>query len=383
LHNYFVMQNTKTINEPSEIELFEVSSLQAVDFFCGAGGVTCGFNNIGINVLGGIDIDCKFKKTYEDNNKKAIFINEDVSNMQVERLQTLLPIYKNQDNLIFVGCSPCQYYSNLKSDKTKSKASRLLLDDFKEFTLYYRPGFVFIENVPGLETKKGSPLHRFKKDLKKQGYSFDQNVLNAKYFGVPQSRRRFVLIASRLVNRIELPKQIRKKEQIITVKKAIGNYNIFPKVSMGTKDTSDFQHSVARLSNLNMERIKATPKDGGTRRAWADNESLQLECYKEHEGHYDVYGRLYWNKPAPTITTRFIYTSTGRYSHPEQDRALSLREGATLQSFPLNYKFYSSNQGAVATMIGNAVPPKLAEAIGLSLIEHWNKWQNLKQEQER
>ncbi|PZF73942.1 DNA cytosine methyltransferase [Taibaiella soli] len=355
-------------------------SLKAVDFFCGAGGVTCGFKNIGIEVLGGIDIVSKFRRTYEENNN-AIFINEDVSNMKPEKLQDFLPINLNQDDLIFVGCSPCQYYSNLKSDKTKSKAGRLLLDDFKEFVLYYKPGFVFIENVPGLETKEGSPLHRFKQQLRLEGYTFDQTVLNSKYFGVPQSRRRFVLIGTRLLNKIELPKQIRKKDQIVTVKKAIGDYTIFPKVSMGHKDETGFQHSVARLSDLNMERMKATPKNGGTRRAWSSNERLQLDCYKDHEGHYDVYGRLFWNKPAPTITTRFIYTSTGRYSHPEQNRALSLREGATLQSFPLNYKFHSTNQGDIATMIGNAVPPKLAEAIGQSLNTHWHKWQSLRQEQ--
>jgi DNA (cytosine-5)-methyltransferase 1 len=367
--------------------------LQAVDFFCGAGGVTCGFNKIGIQVLGGIDIDSKFKKTYELNNH-AIFINEDVSNLKPERLSELLPIRLNQDNLIFVGCSPCQYYSNLKSDKTRSEANRLLLDDFKEFVFHYKPGFVFIENVPGLETKAGSPLHRFKKELRKAGYVFDQNVLNAKYFNVPQSRRRFVLVATRLVNlsnatkkgtcsekleNISLPKQMRRK--LVTVADAIGNYKKFPKVSMGTKDETDFQHSVAKLSDLNLERVQKTPKNGGTRRAWQNNKRLQLECYKNHGGHYDVYGRLFWNKPAPTITTRFTYTSTGRYSHPEQDRALSLREGATLQSFPLNYKFHSTNQGKIATMIGNAVPPKLAEAIGLSIINHWVKWQNSKQEQ--
>jgi DNA (cytosine-5)-methyltransferase 1 len=107
---------------------------------------------------------------------------------------------------------------------------------------------------------------------------------------------------------------------------------------------------------------------------------LQLECYKNHDGHYDVYGRMAWGKPAPTITTRFIYTSTGRYTHPEQDRAMSLREGATLQSFPLDYKFYSTNKGSIATMIGNAVPPKLAEAVGQTILEHWEKWQNSRQE---
>ena len=358
--------------------------LKAVDFFCGAGGVTCGFSQSGIKVLGGIDIDPKFEKTYNQNNK-ADFINEDVSELSLdpERLKDILPVLENDDNLIFVGCSPCQYYSNLKSDKQKSKEGRLLLDDFKEFVLFYKPGFVLIENVPGLETKKGSPLSKFKRALKKEGYVFDEKVLNAKYFGVPQNRRRFVLIASRLVNEIKLPKQNRKKENLVTVKHAIGNYSKFPKIEAGFKDTTKKQHSVAKLSELNLERARNTPANGGTRLSWADNEELQLECYKNHDGHYDVYGRMFWEKPAPTLTTRFIYTSTGRYTHPEQDRGISLREGATLQSFPYNYKFHSSNQGAIATMIGNAVPPKLAKAIGQSLKEYWDKWQNSKQEQGR
>lgn len=356
--------------------------LKAVDFFCGAGGVSCGFNSVGIKVLGGIDIDPKFKKTYEENNG-AIFLNEDVSNLAPEKLCELLPIEKNDNNLIFVGCSPCQYYSNLKSDKTKSKQGRLLLDDFKEFVLHFRPGFVFIENVPGLEKNEGSPLHSFKQALQEQGYVFDQAVLNAKYFGVPQNRRRFVLVASRITESISLPKKICSKEQLVTVKDAIGDYEKFPEINAGTEDKTKFLHAAAHLSDLNLERVKQTPKNGGSRKTWAQNDKLQLACYKSHDGHHDVYGRMTWDKPSPAITTRFIYTSTGRYSHPEQNRGISLREGATLQSFPLNYNFYSPNKGAIATMIGNAVPPKLAEAIGQSLKEHWIKWQNSRQEHAR
>ncbi|WP_158856239.1 DNA cytosine methyltransferase [Lunatibacter salilacus] len=359
----------------------EKIDLKAVDFFCGAGGVSCGFKNIGIKVLAGIDIDPKFKRTYEENNG-AGFLNMDVSNLAPDKLCDYIPIEKNDNNLIFVGCSPCQYYSNLKSDKTKSKQGRLLLEDFKEFVLHYLPGFVLIENVPGLETKAGSPLHNFKKALSGQGYVFDQKILNAKYFGVPQNRRRFVLVASRISETISLPNQNLRKEQIVSVKDAIGNYEQFPKIAAGNEDKSNFLHATSRLSKLNLERLKHTPKDGGSRKAWASNENLQLACYKNHDGHHDVYGRMFWNKPAPTLTTRFIYTSTGRYSHPEQNRGISLREGATLQTFPLNYNFYSSNKGVIATMIGNAVPPKLAEAIGQALIEHWDRWQNLEQKQE-
>lgn len=363
------------MNESVNAEL----KLRAVDFFCGAGGVSCGFRDADIEVIGGIDINPSFKETYEKNNN-APFFDRDVSNMKVSELMKLVPITRKDDNLIFVGCSPCQYYSNLKSDKSKSQNSRLLLDDFKKFVSYYKPGFVFIENVPGLETKDGSPLDKFKRSLKSQGYKFDDDVVNAKYFDVPQNRRRYVLIASRLNKHIELPAQD-KKSEIPTVSKAIGDYSVFPVVENGHKDPSDFQHSVATLSEINLMRASSTPKDGGSRMAWSNNSLLQLDCYKDHDGHTDVYGRLHWNKPSPTITTRFIHTSTGRYTHPEQDRGLSLREGATLQSFPLDYKFYSDTQSAIATMIGNAVPPKLAKAIGETIKTHWSQWQYSKHAQ--
>jgi DNA (cytosine-5)-methyltransferase 1 len=363
------------------IESFINHRLRAVDFFCGAGGVSCGFRDAGIEIIGGIDINPSFKETYEKNNN-APFFARDVSNMKVRELMELTAITKKDDNLIFVGCSPCQYYSNLKSDKSKSQESRLLLDDFKKFVTFYKPGFVFIENVPGLETKEGSPLDNFKRSLKNQGYKFNDDVVNAKYFEVPQNRRRYVLIASRLNKKVDLPIQ-NKENAIPTVAEAIGDYSVFPVVSSGNRDESDFQHSVAELSNQNLLRAKLTPKNGGSRMSWSENSDVQLNCYKEHKGHTDVYGRLHWDKPSPTITTRFIHTSTGRYTHPDQDRGLSLREGATLQSFPLDYKFYSTTQGAIATMIGNAVPPKLAKAIGETIKNHWTQWQHLKQEQGR
>ena len=148
------------------------TKLQAVDFFCSAGGVSCGFKQAGIEVLGGIDIDEKCKETYEKN-IKAKFLCADVSSLKKEKLINYFGIKRNQDNLIFVGCSPCQYYSNIKTDKTKSKRTRLLLADFQEFVEYYKPGYIFIENVPGLDKKKDSPLGKFKKFLTENNYIYD------------------------------------------------------------------------------------------------------------------------------------------------------------------------------------------------------------------
>ncbi|MCF8228504.1 MAG: DNA cytosine methyltransferase [Bacteroidales bacterium] len=337
-------------------------NLKAVDFFCSIGGVSLGFKQAGIEVLGGIDIDESCKETYE-RNINAKFLLEDVSNLNYPKVGNFFEIKREQDNLVFVGCSPCQYYSNIKTDKTKSVRTRLLLSDFQEFVDYFKPGYVFIENVPGLDKKPESPLGEFKAFLKKKGYAFDEGVINAKYYGAPQNRRRFVLLASRIKS-VKLPKG--NKDYISTVREAIGDTNKFRVINAGQKDNSSFMHSSARLSPKNLERIRLTPHNGGDRRAWKDNPNVQVNCYSKHEGHYDVYGRMHWDKPSPTITTRFVSYSNGRYGHPEQDRAISLREGATLQSFPEDFVFYSKSQGQVAKMIGNAVPPLLAKAIGIS-----------------
>ncbi|MEL6306331.1 MAG: DNA cytosine methyltransferase, partial [Bacteroidota bacterium] len=246
------------------------------------------------------------------------------------------------------------------TDKSKSKTTRLLLEDFREFVEYFRPGYVFVENVPGLNTNKDSPIDNFKKSIQRNGYVFEDGVLNAKDYGVPQSRRRFVLVATRIKSKISLPKT--EKTEMRTVRDAIGNENIFPKISAGNKDLSSFQHTSANLSKVNLERIKATDHDGGDRRNWP--EGMQPKCYDRHKGHYDVYGRMFWDKPSPTITTRFNSYSNGRYGHPIQNRAISLREGAILQSFPIDYKFHSNSQVMIAKMIGNAVPPLLAKRIG-------------------
>lgn len=342
--------------------------MRALDFFCSAGGVTCGFRQAGIEVIGGIDIDPACQETYEQNNN-ARYLCADVSNLPVNSLAEEFRIQPNDNELIFVGCSPCQYYSNIKTDKKKSLNSRLLLEDFQTFVDYYRPGFVYVENVPGLDKKPESPLGRFKKFLTDNGYIFDDGVINAKYYGVPQNRRRYMLVASRVVQNIALP--IGNRNNIMTVRQAIGNKMRYAPIEQGHNDLSSFIHSSARLSDINLLRMKNTNHNGGDRRNWPSN--LWPNCYTNHDGHTDVYGRMFWDKPSPTITTRFISYSNGRYGHPDQDRAISLREGATLQSFPEDYVFHSKSQGVIAKMIGNAVPPQLARAVGEVFINAINE----------
>lgn len=342
--------------------------LKAVDFFCGAGGVTAGFNDAGINVLAGIDIDPNCKKTYEENNAGSKFLEKDISKYNPKDLAKELKIRKKDDDLIFIGCSPCQYYSSVNNIKDKSAKGKLLLEDFQRFVAYFKPGYIFIENVPGLKRSPESPLGKFKQFLTKAGYRFSDDVLNAKHFQVPQNRRRYVLLATRVKKTISLPAG--NKKNLVTLQQAIGDPVKFPAINAGHKDETDYLHSSATLNALNMRRLKKTPHNGGSRKVWADDPELQLNCYKDYEGHTDVYGRLYWERPAPTITTKFYSLSNGRYGHPEQDRALSLREGAVLQSFRPDYKFLASSQGLNGKLIGNAVPPKMAKEIGNAIIEN-------------
>lgn len=346
----------------------EVLNLKAVDFFCCSGGVTCGFRMAGIEVLAGIDIDRNYKKTYEENNKGSQFIQADIAEYQPEELAEQLKIAPNMDDMVFIGCSPCQYYTTMQTDKTNSSKGRLLLEEFKRFVDYFKPGFLFIENVPGLETKGGSPLSQFKDHIQTLGYTFDEKVVNASEYKVPQNRRRYVLIATRVNKSIKLP--VSKARKVVTVRDAIGQ---LPAISAGHKDKKADKHWTGKLEEINIRRIRATTHNGGTRLDWKDNTKLQLKCYKGKDHTFtDVYGRMFWDVPSPTITTKFYSLSNGRFGHPEQDRALSLKEGAILQSFPLKYHFHSDSMVITARMIGNAVPPKLASAIAGSLIQNYN-----------
>lgn len=341
--------------------------------------MTHGLNQAGIEVLAGIDIDVKCKETYEYNNAPAKFIEADIANFEVEALEngyinddgSEIKIARDDDNLLFVGCSPCQYWSLMNTDKKKSESSRNLLDDFRKFVDYFNPGFVIIENVPGIFSHQDSPLIKFIDFLREKGYfSVDFKIIKVCDYGVPQIRKRFVLIASR-IKYVSLPEA--KKDLTLTVREFIGDVGKFPKINAGHKDETDFCHTASSLSETNLKRLALTERDGGTREAWQDTD-LQLPVYERHRkignfGFQDIYGRMFWDKPAPTITTRFYSLSNGRFGHPEQNRAISLREGATLQTFPPDYVFKANSIADISRIIGNAVPPELGRRIGESVLE--------------
>lgn len=350
--------------------MIKKTRLKAVDFFCCGGGMTSGFRQAGIKVLAGIDIEPKCKETYEENNKPAKFIEADIKKLSEKDLSEKTGIIKGDDNLIFIGCSPCQYWSIIKTNKTKAKEFKNLLTDFQRFVEYFNPGFVVVENVPGIFTKAESPLKDFMNFLAEKGYdSRPHQVINVSDYGVPQSRKRFVLIASR-TKAILFPES--NKELKPTVRKFIGDKKIFPKAKAGNNDESDFCHTVAGMTKISLERMKLTPKNGGTRDAWK-NTDLQVNVYRLKDGNEnfafkDTYGRMFWDKPASTITTKFFSISNGRFGHPEQNRAISIREGATLQTFSADYVFKAKTIADKAWLIGNAVPPELAKRIAESII---------------
>jgi DNA (cytosine-5)-methyltransferase 1 len=342
------------------------SEFRAVDFFCGAGGMTHGLRSAGIHVLGGIDNALQCKDSYERNNFPARFIHHDIASLRFEELSELLGIAVKDSQLIFVGCSPCQYWSKIQTSRTKSAQTAFLLKEFQRFVEYFLPGFVVLENVPGLKHNKESYLPHFLSFLESQGYYYAHGIVDASRYGVPQHRLRYLLIASRSVSSVTLPEP---SENRVWVRDVLGESNGFPCIPAGHIDHTPFLHTSSALSEKNLRRIRLTPHDGGTRHSWKDDPELQINAYRGKDSIFvDVYGRMCWDRPAPTITTKFNSISNGRFGHPEEDRAISLREGACLQSFPRDYLFFDTNLQGIARQIGNAVPPLLSEKIGQHII---------------
>ena len=336
-----------------------MNELRAIDFFCSGGGMTNGLVQSGIRVIAGIDNDPSVRETYERNNKGTKFLEKDVFSLKESDLQSELNLKIGDDNLVFVGCSPCQYWSIIKTDKTKSSKTKDLLKEFQRFVLYFNPGFVIVENVPGLERKATeSGLQDFIDDLESKGYVVSAGLYKLNEYGVPQTRKRFSLIASRVVKQRLVPEKSKKG---MVVRDVIGVHNGFQKINAGFRDSTEFQHSAANLNIDNLEIINRTPINGGN--------SIKPRFKFTGSGFGDSYSRMSWDKPSPTITTKFYSFSNGRFGHPDENRALSLREGACLQTFPKSYVFHSNSMAIIARMIGNAVPPEFAKRIGETILK--------------
>lgn len=345
--------------------------IAAIDLFCGIGGLTYGLSKSGINVVAGIDLDESCKFAYERNNH-GIFIHKSVNEVTSEEIDEL---FGDTDIKILVGCAPCQPFSTHQKNK-KNRSSHKdwgLLYDFLRLVKQTSPQIVSMENVP--ELRKERVFADFVDNLKLQGYSVKFKIHDASDYGVAQRRKRLLLLASKFGD-IEFAESHEKK---LTVKDVIFKID---KIKAGITDNKkDRLHISPMLTDINIKRIKQS-KQGGSWHDW--DEELLPNCYKKTSGqsYKSVYGRMSWDDVAPTLTTQFINYGTGRFGHPEQDRAISLREGALLQSFPIEYQFIDEdekiNMRKIARQIGNAVPPKLGEHIGKSVLKHLKHYTILK-----
>lgn len=333
--------------------------LTAIDAFSGAGGMTQGLKDAGFQVLAAIEIDELAANTYAKNHAEVKLWKKDIQKVTGKEILETLQIEPGKLDLL-AGCPPCQGFSSMrtKNGKRRPRDERNeLVFEFLRLVRALKPKVVMLENVPALA--RNVRMRRLTKTLVKLGYSLNNTplILNTADYGVPQRRKRMILVASR-IGKVRLPK---KENSRVTVRQAIGK---LPKPGK----SGDLIHDLKETRESHtLELIKLIPRDGGSRDALP--EKYQLECHKRYpEGFKDVYGRMAWDDVAPTITGGCVSPSKGRFLHPYQNRAITLREAAILQSFPRNY-FFSLERGktGAALMIGNALPPKFIKAHAASI----------------
>lgn len=352
------------------------SNIAVYDFFCGCGGTSRGFQKAGMDIAFALDVDQDAKNTFTKNFSSTAFCDKSIKDLSATDLQHSLAKHKNSYKL-FCGCAPCQPFTKQNTESRTDDERKDLLTYFGAIVKKHQPDFVFVENVPGLQKvpiHKHGPFPAFETLLKEMEYHIDYGVIAAQDYGAPQLRRRFVLLASKH-GKISIPDPTHGKDAnpYKTVFDAIAD---LPAIAAGEcyDGGGVLNHRAAKLSEINIRRIKASAHDGGGRNNWP--RELWPDCYTRenedgttHSGHTDCYGRLWWKKPATGLTTRCISYSNGRFGHPEQDRALSVREAARLQGFDDEFEF-TGNLNSMARQIGNAVPVDLAYAMGRHFIKH-------------
>lgn len=340
--------------------------IDVYDFFSGCGGTSRGFADAGLRPCLAVDWDRDALATFASNFPEAEAKLADVRSLTTRAIEHLFPRNRERPALIS-ACAPCQPFSKQNRHKRADDQRFTLLSEIMRFLRRFRPELLFIENVPGslrANVPEDGGLAPVLHTLKTMGYHMDFRVVDAFEYGVPQSRRRVVLMAS-LFGPIRIPEATHGPglHPPTTVRDAIAD---LPPIAAGEADPSINAHTSARLSATNVERIKASV-EGGSWRSWPDH--LRLPCHQSVDGYTDAYGRLFWDRPAPSITTRCVSYSNGRYGHPEQHRAISGREAACLQTFDLDFCF-EGTLTSIARQVGNAVPVQLARKMGDAFIHH-------------
>ncbi len=354
---------SEAINTPGlEILSEAIDTPGVVDVFCGIGGLTHGFFKEGFKILGGIDVDSSCKCAFESNNK-APFINKSIEDVKPAEVKALFGECKTK---ILIGCAPCQPFSTYNRRKSENDKWKLLRN-FSTLVRDTQPDIVSVENVPQLRSHH--VFQEFVSDLKDEHYTVSQYVVFSPDYGVPQRRRRLVVFASKF-GEVKLLPKTHSPDNYKKVKHAI--FKLRP-IKSGEVDPKDPLHRSRKLSPLNLARIRSTP-EGGSWQTWDD--SLKLKCHKKRKGRSfrAVYGRMRWDDLGSTITTEFHNLGTGRFGHPEQDRPISIREAALLQTFPKYYRFVRNKSDItfvnLSRHIGNAVPVKLGRIIAKSIKNH-------------
>lgn len=350
--------------------------MKVIDFFSGCGGASEGLRQAGLDITIGLDFDRKAAETYQANFPESLFYNVDIRELDEKKLaKAFIGKNESKEPLLLVACAPCQPFSTQNKSKSEDDIRRTLLDETHRFIKELEPEYIFVENVPGLQRidrEKDGPYKRFRAFLKAENYEVQEFIAKSEEYGVPQKRKRFVLLASR---HSEIPEPEKTHGlglfPLTTVRDFIGD---FPAIKAGEIHSDDPWHRCPTLNERNLERIRNTP-EGGDRRHWPIH--LINECHKTHSGHMDVYGRMSWDKPAPTLTTRCYSYSNGRFGHPDtnQHRAISVREASRLQTFPKDFIFKGSVVEA-SRQIGNAVPCEMAKQFGLSILKHYEEVKN-------
>lgn len=349
-------------------EDFSSAPFQVIDFFCGCGGMSLGFAALSsaspfFKVLGGCDIDVNAIRTYERNfNAPAIQADVrvlDESGTSFKAFLEQLDGYDRKKPLIAIGCAPCQgFTSHRKKNWDQRDGRNTLVGTFASAAVKLDPECIVMENVPEMLGKKyWTHFEEARGILQAAGYVVHQGIYNAATFGVPQERFRAIVIAMR--HDFLLPEPLLDLDQYVTVREAIGH---LPPVLPGEPHPDDHLHRSARHRGSTLETIRAIPKDGGSRPP-----GVGPKCLDRIRGWYDVYGRLYWDKPAITITHYARNPASGRFVHPYQDRGLTMREAALLQSFPMGFEF-TGPFDSIFKQIGEAVPPKLACGVAANIL---------------
>lgn len=343
--------------------------VKVIDFFSGCGGTSFGLREAGMEIALGLDNDYDAGQTFRANFPESAFLCVDIRRLPTRSLGRFIDPYLDHP-LLFSACAPCQPFSQQRRGAVSSGDKRFgLLSHLLRFVRRYRPELLFVENVAGLRKSgiKRGGFESFTRTLQRLGYNTVHRVVSSRDYGVPQRRARLLLLASR-IGPIVFPNRTHGPDsqcpQYATVADWIGH---LPVISAGETHPALPNHRAANLSPLNLQRIRATPLGGGLGDLPTE---LVPNCHKSgFLGYTDVYGRLRWDAPAPALTTRCISFSNGRFGHPEQDRALSVREAACLQTFPTDFVF-TGNLNSQAKQVGNAVPTLLARRFGECIADH-------------